>query len=229
MADPGGSRLEVSGFFGVDRLNEDIALGSAVAPEQRPQTGPMFGGRLTYMALRSRYLAFGLEAEASLTTSWTGYGFEDSRMSYFAPIIGVRSDAILRLRIGWLQPHIVGGAGSATVASSSPFMKKETDVVYFWGPGVSFPIGRWTLRFDGRQAILPARDADKTTATYELAVAIGRTFGGETHHRPIEHVEEPPPIRVGPIYKQPLIDKSKDTDRDGIPERMDNVPTQPKT
>ena len=42
--------VEWSGFFGVDKLPSDIALGRGTAPEQRPQTAPMFGGRVTYLS-----------------------------------------------------------------------------------------------------------------------------------------------------------------------------------
>src|SRR6478609_3570633 len=88
-------RLELGAFAGVDKFADDIALGSSEAPEQRPQTSPQFGGRVTYVFLRTgRDVRFdlGAEGELSFTPAWTGYGFADERESYFAPVFGYRAD-----------------------------------------------------------------------------------------------------------------------------------------
>src|SRR6188768_430837 len=74
--------LEWTGFLGVDKLPDDIGLGNAMEAEQRPQTAPMVGGRITYLPLLSQWIAAGVEGELSLTTSWTGYGFDARRNSY---------------------------------------------------------------------------------------------------------------------------------------------------
>src|SRR5450432_3240926 len=83
--------LEATGFVGVDDFGAKIGLGDSTAPEQRPQTSPMLGGRLTYLPVIQGSLALGVEAELAFTPSWTGYGFDGPRMSYFAPVIGYRA------------------------------------------------------------------------------------------------------------------------------------------
>ena len=171
FADP-GSRIEATGFLGVEDFSKDTGLGNAPALtlEQRPQTAPTFGARLTYIALETSgdlHLDFGVEGELSLTPAWTGYGFEDERPSYFAPVFGYRANLLLRLGGGWFQPHVLGGAGAASVASESPFMAKETDPQFLWGVGAVFPMGHegWQLRVDGRQ-VLSESITGGTTSSY---------------------------------------------------------------
>jgi outer membrane protein OmpA-like peptidoglycan-associated protein len=212
--------IEWSGFFGVDKLPSDIGLGRGTAPEQRPQTAPMFGGRVTVLPLMSRWIALGLEGEIALTTAWTGYGFDARRSSYFAPVIGYRGDVIVRVLPGtWLEPHLVGGGGGVTVASSSPFMAKDTDGVYFWGAGVTFAVqGAWRLRIDARQVWMPSMTDDRTAA-YELSLSIGKTVATRAsvvavvaHHEvapppppPIEVAPPPPPlVEVAPPPPPPV-------------------------
>src|SRR5689334_19422641 len=70
-----GDRVETNGFVGVEDFAKDNGLGGALAPEQRPQTAPTFGARLTYLPLRTSgdmYIALGTELELSFTPSWTG-------------------------------------------------------------------------------------------------------------------------------------------------------------
>jgi OOP family OmpA-OmpF porin len=232
FADP-ADRLEAGGFLGVNYFGDDIGLGSALAPEQRPQTAPIIGGRLTYVALRTDTdirLDVGGELELSFAPSWTGYGFEEERPSYFAPVFGFRGNVLVRLGDGWLQPHAVAGIGGASVVSSSPYMKKETDAVYFWGLGATLPVyGRWQLRFDGLQGRMAARDVTGMgdpgmTSTYELRMSVGARFGsGYTIKTPDEHVDvvvdnQPPP--------PPPPDPDKDSDNDGIPDRLDACPAE---
>ena len=219
-ADP----LEWSGFLGVDKLPSDIGLGSTDAPEQRPQTAPIVGGRITYFPLESQWIALGVEGELAQTTSWTGYGFDSRRNSYFAPLIGYRADAIVRLfPHAWFQPHVVGGGGGVTVATASPFMSNQTDGEYFWGAGLTLPVqGRWLLRADARQVFLPAMTSGDTTTAYELHVAIGGTFGPAAKVIPV-HVEEAPP----PPPPQPQPDR--DRDGDGIVDRLDTCPDEPES
>lgn len=220
-------RLEAGAFVGVDKFADDVALGSAGpdAPEQRPQTAPKVGGRLTYVFLRTgRDVRFDLggEGELSFTPSWTGYGFADERASYFAPVFGYRADLIARFGGGWMQPFVLGGAGGATIASSSPFMKKETQPVYFWGVGATFaPAGNWLIRLDARQVRMDAMDSG-TTNSYELSLAVGKVFGHAPRLSTHEHVDvvvdnTPPPKPVEP---------DRDSDNDGIPDRLDACPQE---
>ena len=205
----------------------DIRLGSALAPEQRPQTAPIFGGRLTYTPIRSRtsgnfHLDLALEPEVSFTPSWTGYGFDEDRPSYFAPVIGYRLNVLIRLGGGWIQPHVMAGVGGATVLSDSPYMKKETDPVYVWGIGATMQmIDRWQLRLDAHQNRMPAIDGT-TTSSYELLVAVGARFGvagipGGGEHVDIAHAPPKPP------------EPDKDTDGDGIPDSLDACPKEAET
>ena len=223
--------VEWSGFFGVDKLPSDIALGRGTAPEQRPQTAPMFGGRVTYVPARSRWIALGVEGELALTTSWTGYGFQDRRSSYFSPVIGYRGDVIVRLLPeSWLQPHLVGGGGGVTVASSSPFMTNDTDGIYFWGAGVTFAVqGAWRLRIDARQVWLPSMTDDRSAA-YELNLSIGKALQPRTRA-----VVEVAGVATAPPPQQPLIIHEEpppppapppDLDGDGIIGDADHCPTQ---
>ncbi|HSN25934.1 MAG TPA: hypothetical protein VLT45_06595, partial [Kofleriaceae bacterium] len=148
--------LEWSAFFGADKLPKTIALGGASEPEQRPFTGPMLGGRITYLH-GNHWAALGFEAEATLTTTWTGYGFDERRQSYFAPVAGYRASAMLRLFPDWpVEPHVLGGAGGATLLGSySPYVHADTTGVYYWGAGVTVPVGKWLVRVDGRELWVP--------------------------------------------------------------------------
>jgi OOP family OmpA-OmpF porin len=226
FADP-ADRLEATGFLGVEDFAKDNGLGNALAPEQRPQTAPTFGGRLTYIPLKTSgdiHVALGTELELSFTPAWTGYGFESMRPSYFAPVFGYRAHLMLRLGGGWFQPHITGGVGGATVASESPLMAKETDPVFLWGVGATFAVGNgWQLRFDGRQELMESSSGG-TTASYELIVGIGMRFGQKPVTTGPEHVEivqNPPP--------PPPPEPDRDSDADGIPDKLDRCPQQAET
>jgi hypothetical protein len=221
--------VEWSGFFGVDKLPADITLGSATFPEQRPQTAPMFGGRLTYLPAQSRWISLGIEGELALTTSWTGYGFQDRRSSYFSPVVGYRGNVIVRLLPEWwLQPHVVGGGGGVTVASSSPFMTKDTDGVYFWGAGVTLPVqGPWLLRIDARQVWMPAM-GNEHTAAYELNLSIGKTLQPRkvVVVEPVAVAEPPPPPTTTEHHDIVPPPPPQDLDGDGLVGDADHCPTQ---
>ncbi|HEY5922650.1 MAG TPA: outer membrane beta-barrel protein [Kofleriaceae bacterium] len=217
-------RLEATGFLGVEQFATDNGLGNALAPEQRPQTAPTFGARITYIALRAGadiHLGLGGEAELSFTPAWTGYGFESARPSYFAPVFGYRANLLLRLGGGWFEPHVTGGIGAASVASDSPLMAKETDPVFVWGLGAQIAMQQgWQLRLDGRQVITESMSGG-TTSNYELVLGLGIRFGQRPKQEPTEEqvvVVNPPP----PPPPQP----DRDSDSDGIPDKLDACPQQ---
>jgi OOP family OmpA-OmpF porin len=222
LADP-VERIEATGFLGVEDFASDNGLGNALAPEQRPQTSPTFGGRFTYIALRSGgdvHLDLGTELELSFTPAWTGYGFESMRPSYFAPVFGYRANLMLRLGGTWLEPHVTGGAGGATVVSESPLLAKETDPVFMWGVGAAFALSQgWQLRVDGRQVLSEAMDGG-TTSSYELLLAVGVRFGARPSKPTAERIDvvaQPPP-------PPPRPEPDRDSDHDGILDRLDACP-----
>lgn len=212
------SRLEASGFLGVDYYGDRISLGKSPAPEQRPQTAPTFGGRLTYVFFRlggDIHLDLGVEAEGAFTASWTGYGFDGPRPSYFAPVLGYRGNLLLRLAGGPFQPHLTAGGGGETVISASPYMADETDGILQWGAGLSFQLGpKWQMRFDARQGTMPAIDGNRTF-TYEAHFSIGARLGVKnTPVKRVEVVKTPPP-------PPPKLSETHDSDGDSLPDAID--------
>jgi OmpA-OmpF porin, OOP family len=225
VADP-VDRIEASGFVGLENYSDDNGLGNSLAPEQRPQPSPTFGGRFTFIALQTGgdiHLDFGAEAELSFTPAWTGYGFETMRPSYFAPVFGYRANLLLRVGGGVFQPHVTGGVGGATVASDSPLMAKETDPVFLWGLGAQFAMGGgWQLRLDGRQLLMESIEGT-TTTSYEALLSVGIRFG-ERRAKP-EPTEQLQIVQNPPPPPEPDID----SDGDGLPDKLDKCPQQMET
>jgi OOP family OmpA-OmpF porin len=224
-ADP--DRLEASGFFGGTYFAPDVGLGASRYSEQRPQTSPLFGARLTVIALPSvagderRHLELGIEGELTCAAAFTGYTDNSGRDAYFAPVFGWRAELLARLWLGGVQPHLLIGGGGATVVSRSPYMTKETVGELVWGFGATFPRDRhWRLRVDARQGFLPAK-AGGMTPTFELTFGLGVSFDTPREHVVIPRYEPPPPRPVPP--------PDADRDGDGIPDRLDQCPDEPET
>src|SRR5262245_36537051 len=217
--------FEATGFVGIEYFGDNIQLGNSWAPEQIPGTAPVIGARLGYLALPSLWtrgdlrLQLAGEAELAFAPAFTGGGFGGGRMSYFAPVFGWRGQARLRLR-GWqAEPQLVVGFGGETVASSSPFMQKETDPIAFWGPGVAIPVSdRWQLLVEARHGIMPARQG-AATSTFEVQLALSTHFGLATKR--VRTPEHAPPVA--------LANPDIDTDGDGIPDYLDKCPLEPET
>ena len=223
--------FEASGFVGFGWFSDRTELGNSWAPEQVPNTAPVVGGRLGWLAIpalveRGAFrLQLAVEGELSIATAFTGgttFEGEGARMSYFAPVFGWRAHASLRLAGSrFVRPHLVVGGGGETIASSSPFMSKETDPVVYWGPGASVPVSdRWLVRLDLRHGIMAARDTG-TTWTVELQLGVATTFGPPVKRTPGPRTPEPDP--------DPIATDDSDLDGDGIPDRMDLCPTERET
>ncbi len=233
-------RLEVSGFVGYSSLG-DSELGNSWAPEQVPGASAVVGARLGWLAVpdlvrRGRIeLSLALEAELALATASTGASSDElGRMAYFAPVIGWRAHARLRQPL-WparlerrLALHAVLGAGGATVASSSPFMAKDTDPLAYVGLGATYAIaGRWQLRLDGRQGVMPGRESSATRVS-ELQLGLIATLGGAARREPAP--PQPPQARPAPAVAGPAPEpEPKDTDGDGVPDRLDRCPAEPES
>lgn len=225
------SWFDASMFVGVGYLDSDLQLGDSWAPEQVPGSAPLLGARLHVVVAPDLAhddhfrIQLGVEGELAFATAFTGSTMGSGpagggRDSYFAPVLGWRGHARLTLTAddGPL-PHLVAGVGGATVASSSPFMRKETDPVFYWGPGVSFPVSdRWAVRVDGRHGIMAAKIG--VTSTFELQFGVVATFGLPTRRVGPRRAAPPPP--------QPEVDET-DTDGDGLPDRLDSCKTEPET
>src|SRR3569623_412192 len=226
----GDPYVEGSAFFGVADFGSQIALGGSLAPEQRPQTSPMFGARLTAILVRTVVFDLGVEPELELTPSWTGYGFDGPRDSYFAPVFGYRGSLLLRMRVPRaVRFHALAGLGGATVVSKSPYMSTDTDPVLYYGVGATLALGEnWEMRLDVRQGIMPARDGG-STAINEAMNSLSQQFRAvpaPAAKPPEEHpplaIVTPPPVVEAPPAPDP------DTDHDGIPDRLDKCPEQPE-
>ena len=217
--------LEASAFTGIESFG-DSGLGNSFAADQVPGTSALLGARLAYFPYpasidaEENELELGFEAELAVAPASTSGDPTHQRGSYFAPVFAWRGHLLLRLSGNAIRPFVVAGAGGETIASTSPFLDKETDPVIYWGPGIALPIADdWQLRFDLRQGFMPGRAA--WTTTYEMHLGVSTTFG--LAHRPApKHVEAPPP-------PPPPVAHDEDSDGDGIPDRLDKCPNQAET
>ena len=200
-----------------------------------------------------RYFELGVEAEVAVTASWTGYGFDTGRASELAPVIGYRGSLVLRLASDpRIKPHVLVGAGGASVVTGSPYLHDTSDPQICYGIGATVELGHdLQLRVDGRQGWIPTETGEG--ATYELLVGVGTTYG-----RPPPPVEEPvealPPALIAktlptgpaddgdlddptdvptppttPPTTPPPPDPNADSDHDGLPDNKDRCPHDAET
>ena len=214
------SHVEASGFVGAVFFGQSIGLGNSYAPDQIPGTSALFGARFGFYPWTAdpdeHELDLGLEAEVGFAPATTSGDVVKMRDSYFAPVFAWRAHLLARMSGSSVRPFLLAGAGGMSVASSSPFMDKESDPIYYWGPGIDLPVGEATsLRFDLRQGVMPSRDGG-WTLTYELQFGVSGTFGVAVKKRvePVVAVLTPPPA------------PETDTDGDGFPDRLDECPQE---
>ncbi|HEY3806284.1 MAG TPA: outer membrane beta-barrel protein [Kofleriaceae bacterium] len=189
--------LELSGFAGVDSLPKTVKLGNNTDyPEQRPQTGPEFGVRAGWIAVPLSHFELGVEAEVTMTASWTGYGFEGSRASDFAPVFGYRGNLVLRYADEpRIKPYVLVGAGGASVLTSSRYLADTSDPQLYYGIGATIALGGdFDLRVDARQGWLPTESGEG--ATYELLLGVATSFGRPPPPPPPVIEEQLPPALV---------------------------------
>lgn len=213
LAEP--APFEASGFIGVSNLGgRDSGLGDATPAEQRPQTAPAFGGRLTFVPVRST-LSLGGELEAFYAPATTGSA--PPRPAADAPVLAYRALLFVRVGTGWFQPFVEGGVGGATITTSSQFVARDTDRLLLWGAGVKFAMADgWQLRADARQGWTEGRDAGSTTTTYEVLLGIGKTFGARG--------ARPAPVERMLDMTTSVTVSLTDTDEDGVPDTTDRCP-----
>ncbi|HEY4177460.1 MAG TPA: OmpA family protein [Kofleriaceae bacterium] len=222
-ADP---RLEAGGYVGIGFLPNNVQLGDSWAPEQVPGTAPLFGVRLAALLLphidvtETQLFQVGVEVETDLSLAHTGA--MGSRMSYFAPVFGWRAHMLFRYVDTEIpvQPFLLVGGGGETVASESPFMRKESDPMAYYGGGIALPlIDGYSVRIDGRHGFMASRGGN-VTSVGELQLGISGTFGFPEKRRPGRPAEPPP--------EQPVIDET-DSDHDGLPDHIDKCPDEKET
>jgi OmpA-OmpF porin, OOP family len=215
--------LEASGFVGIDWFGAHTSLGESFAPEQVPGTAPVVGARLGWLAVPALTgdLALALEAELAFAPAFTGSNAAGGRAMYFAPVFEWRGQAVLRFpRWHAITPHLLVGGGGDTVTSSSPFMATDTSPILYWGPGLSVALrDDWQVRLELHHGVMPARSGG-SMSTAELEFGIGTTFGAPPH-RPREPAPPGPP--ASPVRGDP----DRDSDGDGVPDRIDACPDQP--
>ncbi|MEJ7600237.1 MAG: hypothetical protein WKG01_20175, partial [Kofleriaceae bacterium] len=217
--------VETGGFVGVKSFG-DTQLGNSWAPEQVPRTAPVVGARVAWLPRLGGRVQLGLEGELALASAFTGdldIAGRGDRKAYFTPVVGWRGHVLLRLDLGPLRPHLVVGGGGETIASSSPYMARETDPLAYWGPGVTLAVtDRWQLRIDLRHGIMPARET-RATSTVELQIGFSTSFGRSHHARP-RATRPPPVVAIAPALVPEPIDL--DPDHDGVSGDADRCPDQ---
>ncbi len=231
------TRIEASGFVGIDWFGKRSALGNSSAPEQVPGTSVVFGGRIGWLAPPALPgdLRLALEAELGFAPAFTGSSVGDGRMMYFAPVFEGHGQAVLRFtRWRYLVPHLVVGAGGDSVMSRSPFMAADIQPIAYWGPGLVAPMtDGWQLRLDLREGIMPARNGG-TLLTAELELGFGTTFGApdrsprrEPDPASLAAAEPAPGPAVAPAPAA-APEPAPDPDGDGITGDADLCPDQPE-
>ncbi len=184
----------ISGFTGVDIFSRDTELGNSWMVDQVPQTSVLVGLRLGWIilpSLRPHWRSqpqLELEAEFKLAPAFTANGSTgNGAQSYFAPVFGWRGHALASVHVmPWLRAHVLAGVGGESIASTSPYMADETDLIVYCGVGLRLAAKElsdtWRLRLDARQGFTAGR-VETFAATVELQLGIETTFGAALPRR----------------------------------------------
>ncbi len=201
--------LEIGGWFGPRIFSNDNALGYIDMAPAHPflENSIEFGGRIA----RPFFPWFTPELELAMVPTHTSPsgGAAEGDVFWMEPRLLFRFDLLEKQRV---HPFALIGGGAA-IALSSSRSTFDSGIVGdgIVGAGVRFDTERnFILRFDMRLSILPGADHAFTT---ELDFGIGV----ELHvgdHRTTKKIFNPPP--------------PPDMDHDGIPDDVDNCPTQPE-
>lgn len=217
FADP----IEGSGFAGVSYFHNDSGLGDS--PTTSIETAPHVGARITLFPWRTAPTEVGGELELSYIHSSASMGGNDVAV----PILAYRGLVVVRLSEGKVRPHLGVGVGGATIATTSVITKRDTDIALITGIGVTIPLSaKVHLRADVRQNWMESLSGG-WAAMYEFQAGIGGSFGmpPKKKARPVMEVQPPPPPPVV-VVAQPAQLDNKDTDNDGIVDRLDKCPAE---
>jgi OOP family OmpA-OmpF porin len=216
--DGGGLNLhyELGVMGGGHFFANDLELGVADDPTlPSPKSSGLFGVRAAVFF----HPIIGVEAEA------VGIPTADNQKNLSAFIVGWRAHAIVNIAPGViaggkLTPFLLAGVGALSVVSTQGTayneIKKDTDTAFHAGVGVKYAVSPLVLlRLDGRILGVPNTTDNGLSPDFELMAGVGITLGG---HPPAPPPPPPPP---------PPVKLVKDTDRDDIPDDVDQCPNDP--
>jgi outer membrane protein OmpA-like peptidoglycan-associated protein len=217
FADP----VEGSGFAGVSYFHES---GLGDAPSTSINTAPQVGARITLFPWRTPPTEVGGELELSYIHSSAQMAGKDVDV----PIVAYRGLVVVRLSQGRLRPHLAVGAGGATVTTTSVVTRRDTDLALITGIGATIPLSATVhLRADVRQNWMESQSGG-WAAMYDFNLCIGGTFGAKrntSRPAPLEVAPPPPTPVVAATPPPPPLD-NKDSDNDGIVDRLDKCPNE---
>lgn len=226
-------RFSAGVFIGGDYFSDEIELGNAYFDDQVPDTSLLFGVRGAYvlvpdlMSSWSSHPRLSIEGELKLASSRLKGDLSSDRPESQAPVLGWRAHALVDF---WperrLAPFVLAGVGGETLFADSPFVQSpDTDAALHWGIGGRYAFGpKYAARVDLRQGITAGRN-NLVALTYEIHFGLAMAFDiGPSEPRvetkvivltvPEKEEEEPEPA------------KPADTDGDGIPDNLDQCPTE---
>jgi outer membrane protein OmpA-like peptidoglycan-associated protein/outer membrane protein W len=170
----------------------------------------LFGVRLGYMVNDM----LGVEVEAGILPS------EDRNLVYDVFAGTLRGHLIAQFRAAnpanKLLPFVVVGGGGTKVLSSDreERISLDSDASLYAGIGAKYRVENgWGLRFDGRLLFPPSSEGSGAALDGEILLSVYKEFGRKEAAKPVEEVEETPPV-------------DNDPDKDGILGDADGCPNE---